>query len=97
MGFMSNQIITNNTSTPLTANTYTREGYTFLGWSTDKNAQLQEYRDGESVTLTGNLNLYAIWSARSTLYSEIKNLATNSTVSTFPGSDDAGGSNSIYY
>lgn len=97
MGFMSNQIITNNTSTPLTPNTYTREGYTFLGWSTDKNAQLQEYRDGESVTLTGNLNLYAIWSARSTLYSEIKNLATNSTVSTFPGSDDAGGSNSIYY
>ena len=97
-GFMNNQIMTNNTPTALNANTYTREGYTFLGWSTNRNAQLQDYDDEELVTLTGNLNLYAIWSARSTLHSEIVNLSSGNTVNTLlNGTDDGGGSNSIYY
>lgn len=96
-GFMYNQIVNNNVSTPLSANTYTREGYTFLGWSTDKNDQLQTYEDGESIVLTGNLNLYAIWSARTTLYSEIATLSSTTAVNTLSASDDAGGTNPIYY
>ena len=96
-GFMRNQIMTNNTSTALNANTYEREGYTFLGWSTNRNAQLPDYEDEESIILTGNLNLYAIWSARSTLYSEIVTLSSGSTVNTLSAADDAGGSNPIYY
>ena len=97
-GFMNNQIVMNNTSTALNANTYTREGYTFLGWSTNRNAQTALYRDEESIVLTQNLNLYAIWSARSTFYSEIVNLSSGNTVNTFSSSsDDGGGSNSIYY
>ncbi len=95
-GFMSNQIMTNDTSTALNTNTYEREGYTFLGWSTNRNAQLPSYQDGEVVSLTQNLNLYAIWTERSTLYSRIATLA-GSQVSTYSGSDASGGSNSIYY
>lgn len=58
---------TYNTPEDLTANTFTREGYTFLGWSTDKNAISAEYTDKGSVTddLTttnnGKVTLYAIW------------------------------------
>ena len=96
-GFMNNQIMINNTSTALNANTYEREGYTFLGWSTNRNAQLPTYEDGESIILSQNLNLFAIWSARSTLYSEIVNLSSGSTVNTLSVADDAGGSNPIYY
>ncbi len=58
---------TYNTPEDLTANTFTREGYTFLGWSTDKTAASAAYTDKGSVTddLTttnnGNVALYAIW------------------------------------
>lgn len=96
-GFMSNQIMYNNVSTPLSTNTFTREDYTFLGWSTNRNAQLPDYEDEESIVLTGNLNLYAIWSARTTVFSEIKTLSAGSTVNTLNAADDAGGTNQIYY
>lgn len=97
VGFMNNQILNNNVSTPLNANTYTRENYTFLGWSTNKNDPLPTYQDGESIILTENINLYAIWSARTTLFSEIETLSAGSTVNTLNAADDAGGTNPIYY
>ncbi len=50
----------------LSKNTYSKEGYTFLGWSTDKNATTAEFLDEEViVNLTSNPNdnvtLYAVW------------------------------------
>lgn len=39
-----------------------RDGYTFLGWSTDQNAASPTYTAGQSVTLTyDGLDLYAVW------------------------------------
>jgi len=40
-----------------------REGYTFLGWSTDRNAAAADevYKAGSEVTLTENTTLYAVW------------------------------------
>lgn len=96
-GFMYNQIINNNVSTPLTTNVFTRDGYTFLGWSADSDAQSPSYTDGESVILTENLNLYAVWSARSTLFTNVQTLSSGPTVNTLSQADDNGGSNSIYY
>ena len=96
-GFMSNQIMYNNVSTPLSTNTFTRENYTFLGWSTNRNAQYPTYQDEESIILSENLNLFAIWSERSTLYSEIQTLSAGATVNTISIADDAGGNNPIYY
>lgn len=39
----------------------TREGYTFLGWSTDANATTATYTAGSSITPSANTTLYAVW------------------------------------
>lgn len=38
-----------------------RSGYTFIGWSTSSNAASATYFAGESITLTQNTTLYAVW------------------------------------
>ena len=53
-------------SFPVTA-TATREGYTFLGWSTDRSATTVTYPAGSTVTLTAAypiITLYAVWQAK---------------------------------
>lgn len=51
------------TSANLPANSFTREGYTFLGWSTTANGVV-EYADGVSYTMgAASTTLYAVWSA----------------------------------
>ncbi len=39
----------------------TREGFTFLGWSTDRNATTAERQPGGSIVVTGTTTLYAVW------------------------------------
>ncbi len=39
----------------------TRSGYTFLGWSTNKNATSATYKAGTSVKIKGDATLYAVW------------------------------------
>ena len=39
----------------------TREGYGFLGWSEDAKAKTATYVSNDSITLTKNLVLYAVW------------------------------------
>ena len=39
----------------------TRAGYTFAGWSTQKNATTAEYAAGGSFDLNANTTLYAVW------------------------------------
>ena len=41
-----------------------REGYYYLGWSTDKNATTAKYKGGDKITLTANTVLHAIWKPR---------------------------------
>lgn len=41
--------------------TPTREGYTFLGWSTKSNATSASYQPGGSIVVTGTTTLYAVW------------------------------------
>lgn len=53
-------------SFPVTA-TATRDGYTFLGWSTDRSATAATYPAGSTVTLTADypiITLYAVWQAK---------------------------------
>lgn len=53
-------------SFPVTA-TATRDGYTFLGWSTDRSATTATYPAGSTVTLTSAypiITLYAVWQAK---------------------------------
>ena len=60
------QEFTYDTSQNLTANTFTRTGYTFNGWNTDSNGTGTNYTDGQSVTNLSDqnnaiINLYAKW------------------------------------
>lgn len=62
-GTMSNQIIATGATASLSANTFTRAGYTFAGWATTAGGAVA-YADGASYTMgTGNVTLYAKWTA----------------------------------
>ncbi|MBR3177242.1 InlB B-repeat-containing protein [Candidatus Saccharibacteria bacterium] len=76
-GTMNSQKIIPATATNLSTNTFTRENYTFLGWSTSATGKTGtavdgvgtsadvDYADGASVidltTAGGDITLYAIW------------------------------------
>ena len=68
-GEMPDQTFTYDaTSTALTKNTYTRDGYTFKGWAVEAGTNNVRYADGALVkNLTnvqdGIVNLYAVWQA----------------------------------
>lgn len=71
----------------LNANIFTREGYTFNGWSTNKNGGGTTYTDGQSVTLTADTTLYAQWSSNFIAPSTIENTiakAENGTIKLEP-------------
>ena len=55
------QTVPANVPTQLTTNTFTRSGYDFTGWNTAPDGSGTAYADGASVTLTGDLILYAQW------------------------------------
>ncbi|BDX39097.1 hypothetical protein CYCD_24520 [Tenuifilaceae bacterium CYCD] len=61
-GVMPNQTILYGRSDLLFANTFTRNGYTFKGWSTDVNGNA-DYADGSNYTMytLANDTLYAQW------------------------------------
>ena len=66
-GAMNSQSMTYDVEKALTANSFTRTGYTFKGWARRANGPLV-YTDGESVLNLTNLansevNLYAVWEA----------------------------------
>ncbi len=48
------------TEIALTANTFTKVGYTFSGWATSASGNIV-YTDGAKIKLTENLTLYAQW------------------------------------
>ncbi len=57
-----------NDSKALNQCRYKRTGYSFLGWSEDKNAKTADYRDQETVSglaEEGSITLYAVWQANS--------------------------------
>ncbi|MCD7824913.1 MAG: InlB B-repeat-containing protein, partial [Clostridiaceae bacterium] len=65
-GSMANQTMTYDTEAKLTANAYTRTGYSFQGWSTASSSSTVTYADQESVknlsSKSGDtINLYAVW------------------------------------
>ena len=67
-GTMTNSSHTYDVAKALTANTFTRTDYRFLGWSDSTTATSAKYTDGASVkNLTSengaNVTLYAVWSA----------------------------------
>jgi uncharacterized repeat protein (TIGR02543 family) len=65
-GSMDNRQIQEKTSANLTANTFTRTGYTFAGWAKSPTG-LKEYDDQANYTAaegTNSITLYALWTAK---------------------------------
>ena len=60
-GTMDPQQLTEGQSVQLNASTFTREGYTFLGWNTNKDADAKLYDDCDYVFFGAATTLYAIW------------------------------------
>ncbi len=58
---MSNQVA--NVPTALTLNTFTRNGYTFIGWNTAANGLGTAYSDGAIYPFSADATLYAQWTA----------------------------------
>ena len=61
-GEMNPQTAEEGAEITLTANAFTREGYTFTGWNTAADGKGTPYSDKAKLTLTENLTLYAQWS-----------------------------------
>ena len=73
------QTVKYNTSTALTANTFTRKGYTFAGWNTKTDGTGTSYSDKQEVKLTANTTLYAKWTENT--YTVTISAGTGGTVS----------------
>ena len=63
---MTNQTMTYGTASNLKSNAFSKSGYSFIGWNTDRSATEALYTNGQSVnnlttTNGGTVNLYAIW------------------------------------
>ena len=60
-GVMELQGFVKDAAATLNVNTFTREGYSFVGWNTAADGTGTSYKDKESITSAANLTLYAVW------------------------------------
>ena len=56
------------TSYTISSTVPTRQGYTFLGWSTSSSASSATYKPGQTINLSSNTTLYAVWKTASAIY-----------------------------
>ena len=60
-GTMDDLVVEPGTKTNLPENKFTRDGYTFTGWNTEKDGSGKSYADKAAVEVVGNETLYAQW------------------------------------
>ena len=60
-GTMSDQMVDEYVAIQLNANGFSRSGFEFMGWNTQSDGTGQYYSDGATVSLLGDLILYAQW------------------------------------
>ena len=63
-GDMAAQQVLGNISFGLHDCTFTREDYVFTGWNTKADGSGTAYANGQAITATGNMTLYAQWDHR---------------------------------
>lgn len=61
IGTMDKQLIPYGEKTVLNKNVFTKTGYTFKEWNTKADGTGTSYKDGEKITITDDITLYAIW------------------------------------
>ncbi len=87
-GSMSTQYVEYNKSTALTSNAFSKTGYTFAGWATAADGDVA-YTNGQGVSATANLNLYAKWTAKTTTISFNQTSGTGGQTGTLTATYDA--------
>ena len=60
-GAPASQVLTPGVAATLSSTKPTRTGYTFLGWSTSSTATSATYNAGDSITISADTILYAVW------------------------------------
>ncbi len=60
-GTMAAQLFEVGVAQAIEANTFTRADYSFAGWNTSPDGSGTAYSDGQEITLSDNLMLYAQW------------------------------------
>lgn len=81
------QTVETQTTVSLRANTFSYSGFVFKGWATVSKGSVV-YSDRDSVSLSSDLILYAVWKEEQTA----PPAAAKGTVTFHPGADDATGS-----
>ena len=90
-GTMVPQTFTEGVAQNLTPNTFTREGFTFIGWNTAADGSGTSFADGASVTASGNATLYAQWQKNAaTVYTVTVSNDGNGTGTAVPSSGVTG-------
>lgn len=88
-GRIKNQIKVRGTALAITSEVPERNGYTFLGWSTSKNATTAQYVSGDAYTSDTAMTLYAVWQEGETaepVFPEINSITPESASITDTGS-----------
>lgn len=57
----ANTYITGENATVLGQGSLVRDNYTFSGWATSANATTSQYQENDTLAITGNVDLYAVW------------------------------------
>ena len=72
-GSMDMQLFGLNAQQNLSANTFTRDGYSFAGWNTKADGTGDSYTDGQAMTFAtaGEITLYAQWTLASRVATDI--------------------------
>ncbi len=65
-GTMTAQTFTEGEAQALTRNAFTYDGYTFTGWNTVQGGSGASYTDGQTITVTADMTLYAHWTSNGT-------------------------------
>lgn len=65
-GTMSAQSFTEGEAQALIRNAFTNEGFTFSGWNTVQDGSGASYTDGQTITATADMILYAQWTSNGT-------------------------------
>lgn len=60
-GSMDTQLFTEDYEKALTANAFTREGYSFAGWNTMRDGTGTAYTDQQKIKVVADMTLYAQW------------------------------------
>ena len=60
-GNMDTQLFTEDYEKALSANKFTREGFSFAGWNTMRDGTGTAYTDQQKITVVADMTLYAQW------------------------------------